>query len=227
MMKKKDLEKFETKKPIFFSYERKTKIAYFVYLGICVIPFIWSFIFSLFATINVAKYQLYDLSLTDFRYNILNLLYTPVVCLLLLTISMVLLIFAPKVSNVSSKYSNRMFYTAFWFLILSIMLISEVQLTYISQLEILNSPHYNWINPIIARIFIIITIFLILVIQVFFWIMRRKFTFNNSDYEIYTNHSMMKHNYKMKKQELKREKKQKNFYLKQIKSKENFKNEKS
>ncbi|WP_342276197.1 hypothetical protein [Spiroplasma endosymbiont of Nebria brevicollis] len=213
-MNKTDLEKLETKKPVFFPYERKIKKAYFVYLGVCVVPFIWSFIFSLFATINVAKYQLYDLSLTDFKYNILNLLYTPVLCLFLLIISMLLLTFAPKVSNISSKYSNRMFYIAFWFLILSIMLSSEVQLTYTSQSEILKSTHYNWINPIVARIFIIISIFLILVVQVYFWIMRRKFTFMNSDYEIYTNRSMIKQNYKIKKQELIREKKQKKFLLK-------------
>lgn len=213
-MNKKNLEKLETKKPLFFPYEKKTKLAYFIYLGICAIPFIWNFIFSLFATINVTKYQLYDLSFTDFKYAILNLLYTPILCLVLLIISIVLLVFAPKVSNISSKHSSRIFYIAFWFLILSIMLSSEVQLSYISQSEILHSIHYNWINPIVARIFIIINIFLILVIQIFFWIMRRKFTFMNSDYEIYTNRSMTKQNHKIKKQELIREKKQKKLLLK-------------
>ncbi|WP_308149779.1 hypothetical protein [Spiroplasma sp. AdecLV25b] len=212
-MNKIDLEKLETKKPVFFPYEKKIKKAYFAYLGVCAIPFIWSFIFSLFATINVAKYQLYNLSLTDFKYNILNLLYIPALCLFLLIVSMLLLTFAPKVSNISSKYSNRMFYIAFWFLILSTMLSSEVQLTYISQSEILWGSHYNWINPILARIFIIISIFSILVVQVYFWIMRRKFTFMNSDYEIYTNRSLIKQNYKIKKQELIREKKQKKFLL--------------
>ncbi|WP_375317948.1 hypothetical protein [Spiroplasma endosymbiont of Virgichneumon dumeticola] len=213
-MNKIDLEKLETKKPVFFPYEKKIKKAYFAYLGVCAIPFIWSFIFSLFATINVAKYQLYNLSLTDFKYNILNLLYNPALFLFLLIVSMLLLTFAPKVSNISSKYSNRMFYIAFWFLILSTMLSSEVQWTYISQSEILWGSHYNWINPILALIFIIISIFSILVVQVYFWIMRRKFTFINSYYEIYTNRSMMKQNYKIKKQELIREKKQKKFLLK-------------
>lgn len=200
-----DLDNIKEKKSVFIPYQQKTKNAYFVYLGISIILFLSVFIFSLFATINVAKYELYNLELTDFKYHILNLLYAPIVCLIAIIISMILLIFAPKASIIiSSKYSSRMFYTAFWLLILSVMLNSEVQLTYISQSAILDNENYHWINPIVAKIFIIISLFLILVFQVFFWIMRRKFTFMNSDYEIYTTRSMEKKQRKMKKQELKK-----------------------
>lgn len=208
-MNVKDLDNIKEKKWVFIPYEQKTKNAYFIYLAISIILFLSVFIFSLFATINVSKYELYNVKLTDFKYHILNLLYAPIVCLIAIAISMILLIFAPKVSIISSKYSSRMFYTAFWLLILSVMLSSEVQLTYISQSAILDNENYHWINPIVAKIFIIISLFLILVVQLFFWIMRRKFTFMNSDYEIYTTRSMEKKQLKMKKQELKKIKKQK------------------
>ncbi len=198
-----DLDNIKEKKSVFIPYEQKTKNAYFVYLGISIILFLSVFIFSLFATINVSKYELYNLELINFKHHILNLLYAPIVCLFAIIISMILLIFAPKVSIISSKYSSRMFYTAFWLLILSVMLNSEVQLTYISQSAILDNKNYHWINPIVAKIFII-SLFLILVFQVFFWIMRRKFTFMNSDYEIYTTRSMEKKQQKIKKQELKK-----------------------
>lgn len=207
-MKIKNLDNLKEKKWVFIPYQQKTKNAYFVYLGISIILFLSVFIFSLFATINVSKYELYNLALTDFNYHILNLLYAPIVCLIAITISIILLIFAPKVSIVSSKYSSRMFYTAFSLLVLSVMLSSEIQLTYISQSAILYNPNYHWINPIVARIYIIISLFLILVTQLFFWIMRRKFTFMNSDYEIYTTRSMEKKQRKIKKQELKKIKKQ-------------------
>lgn len=200
----KDLDNIKEKKSVFIPYEQKTKNAYFIYLGISIILFLSVFIFSLFATINISKYELYNLELINFKYHILNLLYAPVVCLIAIIISIILLIFAPKVSIISSKYSSRMFYTAFWLLILSVMLNSEIQLMYVSQPAILDNENYHWINPFVAKIFIIISLFLILVFQVFFWIMRRKFTFMNSDYEIYTTRSMEKKQRKMKKQELKK-----------------------
>lgn len=208
----KDLDNIKEKKSVFIPYEQKTKNAYFVYLGISIILFFSVFIFSLF---NVSRYELYNLELTDFKYNILNLLYAPIFCLLTITISVILLIFAPKVSIISSKYSSRMFYTAFWLLILSVMLNSEVQLTYISQSAILYNENYHWINPIVVRVFII-SLFLILIVQLFFWIMRRKFTFMNSDYEIYTTRTMEKKQRKIKKQELKKIKKQKKELSKKI-----------
>ncbi|WP_425381375.1 hypothetical protein [Spiroplasma endosymbiont of Polydrusus pterygomalis] len=181
----KDLDNIKEKKSVFIPYEQKTKNAYFVYLGISIILFLSVFIFSLFATINISKYELYNLELTDFKYHILNLLYAPIVCLIAIIISIILLIFAPKVSIISSKYSSRMFYTAFWLLILSVMLNSEVQLMYISPSAILDNENYHWINPIVAKIFIIISLFLILVFQVFFelcvenlhlWIQIMRFT---------------------------------------------------
>lgn len=207
-MKFKNLDNIEAKKIIFFPYQQKTKIAYFAYLGISIVLFLSVFIFSLFAAINVAKYQLYNLLSSDFNYPILNLFYTPIICLIAVIISMILLIFAPKVSIVSAKYSSRMFYTAFWLLILSVMLSSEVQLTYISQSKIFYNDNYHWLNPIVAKIFIIISLFLILITQLFFWIMRRKFTFMSSDYEIYTNRSIEKQQRKVRKQELKKIRKQ-------------------
>ncbi|WP_339048240.1 hypothetical protein [Spiroplasma endosymbiont of Colias croceus] len=214
-MKIKDLDNIKNKETYFIPYEQKTKNAYFVYLAISIVLFLSVFIFSLFATINVSKYKLYNVKLTDFNYPILNLFYAPIVCLIAITVSMILLIFAPRVSIiVSSKYSSRMFYTAFWLLILSVMLSSEVQLTYISQSGILYNENYHWINPIIARIFIIFSLFLILITQLFFWIMRRKFTFMNSDYEIYTTRSMEKKQRRIRKQELKKIKKQEKEFSK-------------
>lgn len=196
------------KKAIFIPYEPKTRNAYFVYLGMSIILFLSVFIFSLFATINVWKYQLYKLEPTDFKFHIYDLLYAPIACLIAVSISIILLLFAPKVSVISSKYSSKMFYTAFWLLVLSVMLSSTVQLTYISQRTIFDNENYHWINSTVAKLFIIINLFLILVIQLFFWIMRRKFTFMNSDYEIYTTRSMEKKQRKIKKQELKKLKKQ-------------------
>ncbi|WP_338977987.1 hypothetical protein [Spiroplasma endosymbiont of Panzeria rudis] len=212
-MKIKDLDNLKNKETCFIPYEQKTKNAYFVYLTISIVLFLSVFIFSLFAAINVSKYKLYNV-LTDFNYPILNLFYAPIVCLIAITVSMILLIFAPRVSIVSSKYSSRMFYTTFWLLILSVMLSSEVQLIYISQSGILYNENYHWINPIIARIFIIFSLFLILITQLFFWIMRRKFTFMNSDYEIYTTRSMEKKQRRIRKQELKKIKKQEKGFSK-------------
>ena len=191
-MKIKDLDSDVKLKSTFIPYDYKVKKTYLSYLAISMILFLSVFIFSLFATINVAKYQLYNLKLTSFNYPLLNLLYTPIICLVTSIISIMLLIFAPKISAISSKFSSRMFYTAFWLLILSVMLSSEVQLTYISQSAILNNENYHWINPIVARIIIIINLFLIIITQLFFWIMRRKFTFMSSDYEIYTNRKITK-----------------------------------
>lgn len=213
-MKIKDLDNIKNKETCFIPYEQKTKNAYFVYLTISIVLFLSVFIFSLFAAINLSKYKLYNVKLTDFNYHILNLFYAPIVCLIAITVSMILLIFAPRVSIVSSKYSSRMFYTAFWLLILSVMLSSEAQLTYISQSGILYNENYHWINPIIARIFIIFSLFLILITQLFFWIMRRKFTFMNSDYEIYTTRSMEKKQRRIRKQELKKIKKQEKGFSK-------------
>ena len=206
-MKSKLLQSFPTKAS-FFPYQNKTKVAYFAYLGLCTVLFLAVFAFSLFATLNVGKYKLYDLKLEDFTFNKLNLFYAPILCLAVVSISMVLLILAPKVTIKAKRCSNRMFYTSFWLLILSVMLSSEIQITYISHSEILDSPYYHWLKPVVARIFIIFVIFLILVLQVFFWIMRRKFTGFPSDYEIYTNRSINKKQQKLKKQEIKKIKKQ-------------------
>lgn len=203
-MKIKDLDSDVKLKSTFIPYDYKVKKTYLSYLAISMILFLSVFIFSLFATINVAKYQLYNLKFTSFNYPLLNLLYTPIICLVTSIISIMLLIFAPQISAISSKSSSRMFYTAFWLLILSVMLSSEVQLTYISQSAILDNENYHWINPIVAKIIIIINLFLIIITQLFFWIMRRKFTFMSSDYEIYTNRKITKQQRKIKKQELKK-----------------------
>ena len=158
-MKIKDLDNIKEKKSVFILYEQNTKIVYYVYLGISTVLFLSIFIFSLFAVINVSKYQLYNVKLIDFNYHILNLLYAPIFYLIAIIISMILLIFVPKISIVSSKYSSIMFYTTFWLLILSVILSSEVQLIYISQSEILYNKNYHLINPIIAKIFIIFSLF--------------------------------------------------------------------
>jgi len=199
-MQNDNLKSFQTKKRLFFPYEGKVKTAYFAYLGLCSILFLAVFIFCLFATINVAKYKLYNLPLVGVQYHILNLWYSPIICLIAVIISMVLLLIAPKISTISAKCSSRMFYWSFWLLIISVMLSSVIQLTYISQSDIFDSPNYNWMNPILVRVFILISIMLIIFVQIFFWIMRRKFTFMPSDYEIYTNRMMMKKNLKEQKQ---------------------------
>ena len=203
-MKNNDLINMETKTTFFFPYDQKTKKSYLGYLGLSSILFLFVFIFSLFATINVSYYHLYDLlHPNNFNYPTLSFFYTPVLCLITITISMLLLLIAPKVSKISAKVSSIMFYFAFWLLVFSVMLSSTVQISYISQKEILENSNYHWINPMMAKIFIVIALFLILLLQLWFWIMRRKFTFMPSDYEIYTNKSITKKNHKLAKKALK------------------------
>lgn len=203
-MKNNDLINTETKTTFFFPYDQKTKKSYFGYLGLSSILSLFVVIFSLFATINVSYYHLYDLfHPNNFNYPTLSFFYTPVLCLITITISMLLLVVAPKVSKISAKTSSIMFYFAFWSLIFSVMLSSAVQISYISQTEILENSNYHWINPMMAKIFIVTALFLILLLQLWFWIMRRKFTFMPSDYEIYTNKSITKKNHKLAKKALK------------------------
>lgn len=198
--KKNHSDNFNKKEP-FIPYQNKVKVAYFSYSGLFWFLGILVCIFSLFVMINLAKNGRYHLSsnLSD-----INFFFTPIFNLILIVSSWILLLLAPKKAYKSPKHSSIMFYCSFWFLVIAVTLNAQLQLTYIDLYK--NSAFYNWMNVIFAKIVVILSVFSLLGIQVFFWVMRRKFAFMATDYEIYEQRA-----------ENKKEKKEQKILAKQMK----------
>lgn len=171
----------------FLPYEDKVKTAYFSYTGIFWFLGLLVYIFSLFLIINLAKNGKFQIT-SDI--NDINFFFTPILNLILITASLVLLVIAPRRAYKSPKHSSILFYCSFWFLVVSVMLNGQVQLTYMEVYA--QESFYHWINIAFAKVVILLMVFALFVIQIFFWNMRRKFAFMPTDYEIYTQRSIDK-----------------------------------
>lgn len=190
-----------TEKEPFLPYENKVKIAYFSYSGIFWFLGLLVYIFSLFLIINLAKNGKFQITS---NINDINFFFTPILNLILVTASWVLLVIAPRRAYKSPKHSSVLFYCSFWFLVVSVVLNGQVQITYMDLY--VHEAFYNWINVAFAKVIIILSIMALFGVQIFFWIMRRKFAFMPTDYEIYTQRSINKKAAKIKKAEAKAEK---------------------
>ncbi|MBE4704253.1 hypothetical protein [Spiroplasma platyhelix] len=179
----------------FLPYEDKVKVAYFSYSGLFWFLGLLVYIFSLFLIINLAKNGKYQIT-SDI--NEINFFFTPILNLILVTASWVLLLIAPKRAYKSPKHSSILFYCSFWFLVISVMLNGQVQLTYMEVYA--HETLYHWVNIVFAKIVILLSVFALFGIQIFFWTMRRKFAFMPTDYEIYTQRSIDKKAKKAEKQ---------------------------
>lgn len=184
------------KKNDFFPYKDNTKKIYFIYAAIFLFFNLVVFISSLFIIINLAVNS--HLKITSDK-NTINIIVTPFLNIVLTFISLGLLLFAPWRIHHSPKQSSIMFYCSFWALVVSTLLNSQVQLTYNSMYW--NSSFYHWIDNGVLVVLVTLFALALFVIEIFFWIMRRKFAFMPTDYEIYTTRSKNK---KIKKAEKKR-----------------------
>lgn len=184
--KKKTKNNTVIKKKPFFPYENKVKRAYFNYLGLFSFLSLLVYIFSLFLIINLSKNAKFNLT-SDIAD--INLVCTPILNIILITISLFLLLFAPSRVYHSTKSSNLMFYFSFFFLIIASLLNAQLQLTYIEKF--ISESFYNWIPSILAKIVIIISSFALIGVQVFLWIMRSKFSFMPTDYEVYAKKELL------------------------------------
>lgn len=190
-----------SEKEPFLPYENKVRTAYFSYSGIFWFLGLLVYIFSLFIVINLAKNG--KLQITS-NINDINFFLTPILNLILVTASWVLLIIAPHHAYKSPKHSSVLFYCSFWFLVVSVVLNGQVQITYMDLY--VHEDFYHWINVAFAKVVIILSIMALFGVQIFFWIMRRKFAFMPTDYEIYTQHAIDKKAAKAKKAEAKAQK---------------------
>lgn len=187
------------KKEPFFPYQKKVKIAYFSYSGLYWFFGLLVYIFSLFVMINLSKNGKYN-------PNDINFFFTPIFNIILVSISWFLLLFAPRKIYKSPKRSSIMFYFSFWFLVVSVLLNAQLQLAYINSYG--SEPFYHWINSALVKVVIVLSALSLFGIEIFFWIMRRKFAFMPTDYEIYLQRSNNKKERKARKQLKKQMKKQ-------------------
>lgn len=174
-------KEWSNQKEPFLPYQNKVKIAYFSYSGLFWFLGLLVYVFSFFIIINLAKNDKFHITS---NINDINFSLTPIFNIILVTLSWILLILAPKKAYKSPRHSSIMFYFSFWFLIISVILNSQMQWLYMDIYG--DASFYNWLNFTFAIIVIVLTVFALFVIQVFFWIMRRKFAFMPTDYEIYT-----------------------------------------
>lgn len=170
----------KTNKIFGLPYKGKVKKSYFVYFSLFGILSLLVYISSLFVIINLGVNNHYHITS---NLNNINITITPLVNILLITISLLLLLIAPNRIHHSTKQSSVMFYVSFWMLVVSTMLNSQLQLNYTNHYA--SSSFYNWLNIAFIKIVIIISVISLFFVEVFFWIMRRKFTFMPNDYEIY------------------------------------------
>lgn len=173
-------ENITNKKEPFFPYQNKVKIAYFSYSGLFWFLGLLVYVFSLFIIINLTKNGRYHLK----EWSDVNFFFTPIFNIILITISWITLLFAPRKAYKSPKQSSIMFYFSFWFLVIAVVLNGQLQLTYIEAYS--SYPFYHWLNIVFVKVFVILSMFFLFGIQIFFWIMRRKFAFMPTDYEIYS-----------------------------------------
>ncbi|WP_250138112.1 hypothetical protein [Spiroplasma attinicola] len=175
------------KKHRFVPYQDKIRTAYFAYSGLFWFFGILVFAFSLFIIVNLAvnnKYQISG-SMKD-----INIFCTPILNMVLVIFSWILLFFAPHKIYHNPKSSLIMLYFSFWFLVVSVLLNSQLQITYSNQY--LDTGFYHWINRSVLIVLVVLMIFAMFFLQIFFWIMRHKFSFMPSDYEIYRQRSIDK-----------------------------------
>lgn len=188
-----------TKNILSFPYEGKTKKFYFIYAGLFWVLAFLVYASSLFIITNLTINNKYSVD------NNVNIFVTPLFNLFLITVSLILLLIAPIRAHHNTKQSSVMFYISFWFLVISTLLNSQLQLNYIEDYRTTN--FYNWISEVVIKAIIIISVISLFFVQVYFWVMRRKFTFMPTDYEIYTNRSEIKNALKAVKSEKKLAKK--------------------
>lgn len=175
------------KREPFLPYQDKVKTLYLSYSGIFWFLGLLVCIFSLFVIINLSQNDKFNVT-SDI--DDINIFFTSIVNLILIPSSWILLLFAPKRAFKSPKRSSIMFYFSFWFLVIAVILNSQMQLTYINVYG--QEDFYNWVNSVFAKIVIILMVISLFFVEIFFWIMRRKFAFMPTDYEIYTQRSMDK-----------------------------------
>lgn len=175
------------KKEPFLPYQNEVKTAYFSYSSIFWFLGLLVYIFSLFIIINLANNGKFHISSNT---NDINFVITPILNLILVTFSWILLLLAPRKSYKSPKHSSIMFYFSFWFLVVSVILNAQLQLSYIETYG--HDVIYHWLNFAFAKVVLILSVFALFGVQTFFWIMRRKFTFMPTDYEIYNQRSIDK-----------------------------------
>lgn len=175
------------KKHRFFPYQDKIRKAYFAYFGLFWLFGILVYGFSFFIIINLALNNKFHISAS---MRDINIFCTPIFNIILVTLAWILLLFAPQKIYQSPKNSLIMLYFSFWFLVISVILNAQLQITYSD--EYLNTEFYHWINPIALKVLVVFMVFAMFFIQIFFWIMRHKFSFMPSDYEIYQQRSIDK-----------------------------------
>ncbi|MGL5268315.1 MAG: hypothetical protein ACRC8P_00875 [Spiroplasma sp.] len=189
------------KKEPFIPYQNKVRIAYFSYSGLFWFLGLLVYIFSFFIIINLAKNEKFQLTSKDD----INFFFTPILNLILVTISWFLLLFAPRKAYKSPKHSSIMFYFSFWFLVISVVLNAQLQLTYIEVYSDEAKREINSITIAVAQIVIILSVISLLGVQVFFWVMRRNFAFMATDYEIYMERANNKKEKKLFEEQIKKQ----------------------
>lgn len=175
------------KKHRFVPYQDKVRTAYFAYSGLFWLFGILVYGFSLFIIINLAVNNKFQISS---NIKDINIFCTPILNMILVTFSWILLLFAPYKIYQNPKSSLVMLYFSFWFLVISVLLNAQLQITYSDQY--LDTEFYHWINRSVLVVLLVLMVFAMFFLQIFFWIMRHKFSFMPSDYEIYQQRSVDK-----------------------------------
>ncbi|MDQ7982914.1 MAG: hypothetical protein REH79_01675 [Spiroplasma sp.] len=177
----------KVKKQAFFPYQDKVRRAYFSYSGLFWFLGLLVCIFSFFIIVNLTLNHQFQISN---KIEDINFFCTPIFNIVLVIFAWTLLLFAPQKIYQSPKHSLVMLYFSFWFLVISVVLNAQLQLSYIDKY--LNTGFYHWITPAVLKVLVVIMVFALFGIQIFFWIMRHKFAFMPSDYEIYQQRSINK-----------------------------------
>lgn len=175
------------KKHRFVPYQDKVRTAYFLYSGLFWFFGLLVYAFSIFVIANLAVNHHFRISS---NMKDIDIFITPILNMILVTFSWILLFFAPHKIYKNPRSSLIMLYFSFWFLIISVFLNAQLQITYSNKY--LGTGFYHWINSSALIVLVVLMVFALFFIQIFFWIMRHKFSFMPSDYEIYQQRSIDK-----------------------------------